>query len=166
MTRAALGLVLAALPAAVAAQDLVFEIEHTRACLAEAAGFDERRACIGASAERCTTATPEGGSTIGITACLDREFGAWDQALNAAYGALRDRERAEDAETAGQPGYPSQADALRDMQRAWIAFRDATCDFERAQWGGGTGAGPAGAGCLMRMTGEQTLYLQRMLADY
>jgi uncharacterized protein YecT (DUF1311 family) len=45
---------------------------------------------------------------------------------------------------------PPVAEALRDMQRAWIAYRDASCDYERAQWGGGTGGGPATAGCLMR----------------
>ena len=46
------------------------------------------------------------------------------------------------------------------MQRAWIGWRDATCDYERAQWGGGTGGGPATVACLMRLTGEQALYLE------
>ena len=46
------------------------------------------------------------------------------------------------------------------MQRAWIEYRDATCAYEAAQWGGGTGAGPAFAGCLMRLTAEQALYLE------
>jgi len=56
---------------------------------------------------------------------------------------------------------PAQAEALRDMQRAWIAFRDATCTYEASQWSGGTGQGPAYEGCVMRMTAEQTLYLER-----
>ncbi|MFT5363966.1 MAG: hypothetical protein ACI9VX_001592 [Dinoroseobacter sp.] len=46
------------------------------------------------------------------------------------------------------------------MQRAWIEYRDATCSYEAAQWGGGTGAGPAFAGCLTRLTAEQALYLE------
>ena len=58
-----------------------------------------------------------------------------------------------------QPELPKQAEALRDMQRAWITFRDAACDYERSQWGGGTGGGPATLACLMRMTGEQALLL-------
>ena len=43
------------------------------------------------------------------------------------------------------------ADSLRDMQRAWITFRDAKCDWETVQWGGGTGAGPARLSCLMHI---------------
>ena len=62
------------------------------------------------------------------------------------------------------PERNTAAVALRAMQRAWIGFRDATCDYERSLWGGGTGGGPATAACLMRMTGEQTLYLERMMA--
>jgi uncharacterized protein YecT (DUF1311 family) len=49
------------------------------------------------------------------------------------------------------------------MQRAWIGYRDAACDYERAQWGGGSGGGPATAGCLMRLTGEQALALEGRL---
>ena len=37
---------------------------------------------------------------------------------------------------------------------------DATCDYDYSQWGGGTGGGPAIAGCMMRMTGEQAIYLR------
>jgi uncharacterized protein YecT (DUF1311 family) len=66
---------------------------------------------------------------------------------------------------------PEHAQALRDMQRAWIGFRDATCAFERAYWGGGTGGGGTGGGlaqvsCLMQMTGEQALYLKASGAEY
>ncbi|MEO0774677.1 MAG: lysozyme inhibitor LprI family protein, partial [Pseudomonadota bacterium] len=68
--------------------------------------------------------------------------------------------RASDAEMASiGASVASQEEALRAMQRAWIAYRDATCDYEYSQWGGGTGGGPALIGCIMRETGEQTLYL-------
>ena len=46
------------------------------------------------------------------------------------------------------------------MQRAWIAFRDARCNWEAALWQGGTGAGPAQLSCLMVETGRQTMALQ------
>ncbi len=46
------------------------------------------------------------------------------------------------------------------MQRAWIGFRDAKCGYEAAQWGGGTGAGPASVTCHLHETARQMLYLQ------
>ncbi|MDJ0827530.1 MAG: DUF1311 domain-containing protein [Rhodobacter sp.] len=160
----AAGLALAAQSAA--AQDLVFTIGHTLDCLDRAVTVDDQRTCVGTSAGVCMSATDMGSTTIGMSGCLDRELSYWDDRLNASYRALRTQERAEDAEMSGLPGAASQADALRDMQRAWIAFRDATCDYERAQWGGGTGGGPATVGCLMRMTGEQTLYLEGIGRSY
>jgi uncharacterized protein YecT (DUF1311 family) len=60
---------------------------------------------------------------------------------------------------------PPPAVALREMQRAWIAWRDAACDYEVSQWGGGTGGGPAWSQCAMQMTGEQALALEERLAQ-
>ncbi len=149
------------LAAPLAAQDLDFNIGATAACLDAAATTPEARACIGLSANACMDATPMGSSTIGMGGCIDRELTWWDARLNAQYADLRTRERARDAGDGG-----NRAEALRDMQRAWIAWRDATCDYERAQWGGGTGGGPATAACLMRLTGEQALYLEAMAMEY
>ena len=113
----------------------------------------------------CMTANQSGGSTVGMGGCLSKELDWWDARLNAAYGALMKREKADDAEYGGE-GIPAKAPALRAMQRAWIAWRDATCDYERSQWGGGTGGGPATVGCLMRLTGEQALYLEDMHSQF
>ncbi|MCP3972180.1 MAG: DUF1311 domain-containing protein [Rhodobacteraceae bacterium] len=149
-----------------AAQDISFGMSGTLSCLDRADWvYAEMEACIGTSAGACMEATPMGGSTIGMSECLDRELDYWDERLNAGYRVLRDKERRDDAEWSGSPGVVSKADALRDMQRAWIAFRDATCDYERSQWGGGTGGGPATVGCLMRLTGEQAIYLESMMAE-
>jgi uncharacterized protein YecT (DUF1311 family) len=57
------------------------------------------------------------------------------------------------------------APALQEMQRAWIAFRDTTCQYEVTQWGGGTGSGPAFADCRMRTTARQALTLEDRLAQ-
>ena len=165
--RVATGLVAAiALAGAAQAQDLRFDIVDTLACLDRAEGPHAAAGCVGAAAEACIGATDLGGTTVGMGGCIDLELSYWDDRLNAAYRALRAKERAEDAEMAGMPGAASQADALRAMQRAWIPFRDATCDYERAQWGGGTGGGPAALGCLMRLTGQQALYLESMMVEY
>ena len=54
---------------------------------------------------------------------------------------------------------------LRDMQRAWMAYRDATCGYEGFQWYGGTGATGAYLGCNLRLTGQQVLFLWSMMAS-
>lgn len=163
MIRRAFGAVLiATIPAtAVMAQDLSFSPAATETCLAGTMDADARHACIGASANACMTDTPGGETTVGMGGCLARELEYWDGRLNAAYGSLRDKSKATDAEMAEIGAtVPSLAGTLLAMQRAWITWRDATCDYERAQWGGGTGGGPATYACLMRLTGEQALYLE------
>lgn len=150
-----LALTLLATPAA--AQDLVFDGSRIAACYSNVFG-NEARACIGAEAERCMTETPGGTSTAGMSGCLSLEHDWWDARLNAVYAEVRAAARDMDA-TAGEYA-PSQADALVAMQRAWIAFRDERCAYERSWWGGGTGGGPATMACLMQMTAEQVIYLE------
>jgi len=155
---------LAATP--VAAQDILFSIDHTEACLQEATAWHETRDCIGASMAQCIEATPLGSSTLGMNECAGRELDIWDDWLNEAYGILRTQETREDEESGALPGYTSQADTLLEMQRAWIKLRDAKCTYERAQWTGGTGGGPAELSCLLYETAEQTLYLRAMAETY
>lgn len=149
----------ALLPLSASAQEVSFSIAATEDCLA-GGGSNE---CIGAAADACMEATAGGYTTYGMSACIGAELDWWDGALNAAYRDLRTRESAADMElTDVQIGMesPSRAEALRDLQRAWILWRDATCDYEALQWFGGTGAGGARLGCLMGLTGQQTLYLR------
>lgn len=150
-------LALALLAGPAAAQDITYSDAASAECLAAAEKYDDRRACIGLSANLCMEA-PGGYSTYGMGGCLDRELSFWDALLNENYSArMAQAKRADAAET--QDHLAFQAEALRDMQRAWITFRDAACDYERSQWGGGTGGGPATLACLMQMTGEQALRL-------
>ncbi len=143
----------------VVAQEVVFDPSATLACIDSAPDQYEAEACFGRSAERCMTDTPGGYSTAGTGACLYAEVEYWDGRLNAVYQDLRAQDERQDAENGDYA--PSQAEAVREMQRAWIAFRDATCAYEASHWGGGTGQGPARAACRLRMTAAQTLYLQR-----
>ncbi|MGR3494243.1 lysozyme inhibitor LprI family protein [Citreimonas sp.] len=161
MTKVALSFAFLALAAPAVAQDLTFSPEATEACFA-AGGLAET--CIGASAQACMVENEGGYSTVAMGFCFDREWQYWDAALNAAYGTLRDQRAAIDAENADLGvNVPSSADALRDMQRAWIAYRDRRCDYERSLWGGGTGGGPASIACLMSETAHQALYLEEQL---
>ena len=158
-------LLLALLVASPALADPAFSPGATEGCLAAAADLPAREACVGASAQACID-TPDGGTTVGMGFCLNAEYEFWDGRLNTAYAALMALETEAEADLADLgSAAPSPAEALRDMQRAWIAWRDAACLYEVSQWGGGTGGGPAGADCMMRLAGEQALALEDRLAS-
>ncbi len=146
---------------------LIFSMAATEGCLQASADEARQNECVGSSASMCMDATPGGSSTYGMGGCLNYELEYWDDQLNAQYRVLMAREKADDAQ-ADADGYsaPKKAPALRAMQRAWITYRDATCDYERAQWGGGTGGGPATLSCLLNLTGKQALALKRHLITY
>jgi uncharacterized protein YecT (DUF1311 family) len=156
------GLVLAA-PAA-AQEELPFSPAETEACLGSTDGL-LRDVCVGLSAAACINA-PGGYTTVGMGFCLSQEADYWDGRLNAAYQSLMAFEESADAEMAELgSAAPPMAPALQEMQRAWIAFRDTTCQYEVTQWGGGTGQGPAFADCRMRTTAQQALTLEDRLAQ-
>ena len=161
---AALLAVLAVEP--VAAQDLAYDPGLTEHCLAGAEMREEREACIGLASDACVNDTPGGSSTVGISGCLSKETDWWDARLNTVYGQAMTKAKRSDAQ-AKELGSsaPSQAKALRGMQRAWIGFRDGKCSYEATLWQGGTGAGPAYVGCLMWITADQALFLETA-ADY
>jgi len=152
-----------ALGGAAAAQDLPFDPAPLELCVAEAETGLDAQACIGLSAQACME-TPGGETTVGMGMCYAQELDYWDGRLNAAYKALMEQHEAEDATLAAQ-GFsgPGLAVSLRDMQRAWIAWRDAACAYEFALWTGGTGGGPAATACRMQITAEQALELEARL---
>ncbi|WP_299350040.1 lysozyme inhibitor LprI family protein [uncultured Shimia sp.] len=143
------------------AQDLAFSAETTEACFSEEReGGDAFGKCVGIAADACME-QPGGYSTVGKSTCFDHERRFWDDRLNAAYKQVRAEAKAMDAEMAEiGSSAPRQAEALRDMQRAWITFRDAKCNYERSLWGGGTGGGPATLACLVYETAQQALFLE------
>lgn len=158
------GLVLGLCASASHGEQLVFDPAPVVTCLEGGGGRD----CIGLASATCMEATEGGYSTIGMVGCISAEHDWWDADLNSSYRALRTLERAADAGWPSVPGMlprPSGVDALRDMQRAWITFRDATCFYDELQWWDGTGASLVGAACRSQMTAEQALRLRRLMAD-
>ncbi|MGQ0563647.1 MAG: lysozyme inhibitor LprI family protein [Gemmobacter sp.] len=147
-----------------AAQDLSFDPAATQTCLDEADWTEgPPYDCVGEAANACMSTT-DGSTTVGMGFCLDAEWQWWDARLNRVYADLMAQDKAaDDAMAEAGTTVPSLADNLRAMQRAWIPFRDAACDYEMAQWGGGTGQGPALVGCLMMETGRQTLSMEARL---
>ncbi|MEM7440706.1 MAG: lysozyme inhibitor LprI family protein [Pseudomonadota bacterium] len=153
MIRFAFALVVCATP--VAAQDVTFSPVHTQACLDEAVGLEERTQCVGASTTQCMEMTPGGYSTAGEAGCVSAELDWWDARLNTNYKAAQAKAKALDADQMGSTTDVSVATSLRDMQRAWITYRDAKCTYARSQWGGGTGGGPAQLWCMLYETAAQ-----------
>lgn len=116
--------------------------------------------CVGRAAAACMM-TPGGDTTIGMMECLDGERGYWDERLNASYGervAIAKEQDAEMRELGSTAA--SIEESLRAMQRAWIAFRNASCLYEQAQWMGGSGGGPSTMACHMQETARQALKLE------
>lgn len=139
-----------------------FDAGPLMACLEGDAPADS---CIGLAATACMEG-PDGQTTVGMGFCLGAERDFWDDRLNTAYGEVMGRAEATDAEMAdlGSAAAP-QAPALREMQRRWIAYRDAACEYEAVRWGGGTGAGPASAQCALTLTARQALWLDDYLVE-
>lgn len=139
-----------------AAQELQFDPLPLDTCLAAQDGVGQSGQCIGRAASICME-QPLGHTTPGMAFCLGEEYDLWDAKLNEAYVSLRADYKQQDVERF--EGAPSLADALRDLQRGWISFRDGRCAFETAQWYGGTGASPAFLSCMLQLTADQTIYL-------
>ncbi|WP_373635558.1 lysozyme inhibitor LprI family protein [Yoonia sp. SS1-5] len=133
-----------------AAQELGVDAAAVRACHDSAQGWDVTPDCIGAAANLCQE-TPGGSTTVGIGACLAAEIAVWDEILNEEYQARRAEFSASAAEL---------ADALRDAQRAWIAFRDADCDLRYTLFQGGSIRSIVGANCRLSKTAQRAIELR------
>lgn len=132
------------------------EVQQSATALSGHAVLD----CIGRSAQDCMI-TPGGDTTVGMMECLGAELTYWDARLNAAYADRLATAQEQDAELQDLGSAAERIEGqLRAMQRAWIAFRDASCHYERAQWMGGTGGGPASVACHMNETARQALKLE------
>src|SRR5262249_40033663 len=80
-------------------------------------------ACVGLISAPCINE-----DTATAVACQERETRIWDELLNKAF---QDARAHLDSVAGG---------ALKDAQRAWIAFRDAKCTFSEKVYGDGTRA--------------------------
>ncbi|MBZ8178896.1 lysozyme inhibitor LprI family protein [Oscillatoria salina] len=59
----------------------------------------------------------------------------------------------------------SRKQKLIQAQRAWITFRDASCEFERSEFQGGTIAPAIYNGCLADLTERRTQELEEYLQN-
>lgn len=114
-----------------------------------------------AAEERIDCADPS--STVEMNHCAGLELETADKALNAVYQAAL---KAIPGMAMGDdmPNFNAKAweKALRESQRAWVAYRDAECDGHTPMfWTGGSGTASAVLGCRSRMTKERTNALKQ-----
>jgi uncharacterized protein YecT (DUF1311 family) len=99
-----------------------------------------------------------------LTYCAEQDWIAADADLNAAYGEAMAMMKEIDA---GLPKDQQGAAAfLRDGQRAWIAFRDASCAAEGYIMHGGSGEPMLIYGCYARLSAARAIDLWMIAAPY
>lgn len=121
--------------------------------------------CVGRQADACTQRN-NGSADMVLAACFEAEAVFWDGALNNAYRDLIALAQQREGWDLGyEPG--ALAAALRDMQRAWIGYRDATCANELAIAAPfGSAGGPVYAECKMTETARQNFVLRGLRHAY
>jgi uncharacterized protein YecT (DUF1311 family) len=125
------------------------EVAAIRECAEKYADdvFEGERQCVFNLIATPCTEKPENTANINIADCYRVEQAIWDDLLNENFKALR-----ADLDD-------KQATKLRDMQRAWIAYRDTTCAFYMDKMNG-TLAIPVGNACAARETARRALLLK------
>lgn len=115
-----------------------------------------------AAAQQVDCATAE--VQVELTYCAEQDWNAADAELNTAYGAAKAvLQQIDDGLPAEEQGAVAN---LRDGQRAWVAFRDATCAAEGYAMHGGSAEPMVIYGCRARLTRQRTADLQAMAQDY
>lgn len=111
--------------------------------------------CMGAPVAAQTVECSDGTNLtqMEMTQCAGQDAAFWDRLLNAAYQqviATLDAEREE---------------SLRAAQRAWITYRDLTCDMETARYAGGSIAPMIMQECMARLTERRARDLETYLRN-
>jgi uncharacterized protein YecT (DUF1311 family) len=94
-------------------------------------------------------------NTVESNFCAEKDYKTADDKLNGVYQTVIQHI----AEGGQEPPYDraSWDKAMRDAQRAWIAFRDADCKGAvPMEWSGGTGTSAAVLVCMTEKTEART----------
>jgi uncharacterized protein YecT (DUF1311 family) len=122
------------------------EIKLVRDCAAKHPddGKGEEECAFKLVADPCIE---KNGSNLGTADCYRIETVIWDAILNDNYKALM--EAIDDK---------SDRNKLKEMQRAWIAYRDTTCEFYWYKIHGSMSV-PMTAACQLRETARRAMLL-------
>ena len=104
-------------------------------------------------AEAQGSACAERRTQVEANACADSAYGRADDELNAVYRRVSAKLGAE------------ERPRLRAVQRAWIAFRVAHCEFLAERYEGGSIQPYIRASCLEKVTRERTGHLRALERD-
>jgi uncharacterized protein YecT (DUF1311 family) len=121
--------------------------------VAAMAGTDIVATCYQTCAES-THSNPE------YKACVARAADKADQLLNDSYKELQDAVHADAKEMGQSPDV--QLGYLKDAQKQWIAYRDASCTFEDSLAFGGTSIGGNYSSCLCALSYERINDFERI----
>jgi uncharacterized protein YecT (DUF1311 family) len=124
------------------------ETKLIRDCFRQKGDGPRAEQCIGLVSTRCSR-KPGNQGGLNEADCHRIEQVIWDALLNETYRELQG-ELDEDDKT-----------KLRDMQRAWIASRDATCEFYHVKIQGSM-AVPMSGYCFLQETARRALFLQTL----
>jgi uncharacterized protein YecT (DUF1311 family) len=116
-----------------------------RDCVEQKSENHKGEQCIGLVASRCLK-KPGGEANLNRADCYRIEQEIWDAVLNETYRELQ-----------GDLDEDQKTKAL-DMQRAWIASRDATCEFYYHKIQGSMSV-PMTASCLLTETARRALLM-------
>lgn len=121
-------------------------------------------ASLPACAEEAPIDCANAMATHELNFCSEKELDQADAALNAAYKKVL----AFIAKSEGEKPYDAKSweAALRESQRAWVAFRDADCKgLIPMSWGGGTATTGAVLGCMSEKTKARTKELEELYEE-
>jgi uncharacterized protein YecT (DUF1311 family) len=135
---------------------LLLALTMLLAPLPASAGTDIEASCY-KDCESSTTSNPD------YKACVARAADKADAALNQAYKDMLGAVRAAGKEM-GQAS-DIQAGNLKDAQKQWIAYRDASCTFEDSLAFGGTAIGGNYSSCLCALSYQRINDFERMKRD-
>jgi uncharacterized protein YecT (DUF1311 family) len=110
--------------------------------------------CIGVVADACMD-TDDAQGTLGTMVCYGRESEVWDARLNASY-------REQTATNLKKSEDETVVKHLRKVQKAWISWRDATCEVLYSDGIPlyGSDAKIDGVYCNMVLTARQALWME------
>jgi uncharacterized protein YecT (DUF1311 family) len=95
----------------------------------------------------------ETSSNPDYKACVARAADTADGQLNEAFKDLQDSIKSAAKDMEVKPD--AQLSMLRDSQRSWIAYRDASCAFEDSLAFGGTATGGISSSCICALSYER-----------
>ena len=99
-----------------------------------------------------------------VEACLDRQIVLLTPIVSASLDALYDRLRSVELEAGREETVLSQA--LLDYHGSWLSASDSRCEYEAAQYLGGTGANYAWLSCNAEALTEHQAWVQNEIEQY